>query len=347
MLNTDADGELLVPGDSSKNQSRSLVSVICPVHNDAESVPLFFQRLHAAIAPMRASYDFELIFMNNDFTDGSLEEMERIRRDHSWVYIISLSRNFGYQASLTSGLWNAAGDAIVFIDVDCEDPPELIPQMLAKRAEGFDVVYGLRASRPENAVMVFARKLFYRLTKTVADSDFILDMAEFSLISKRVRAVCLRNGSTYPFIRNEIAYAGFRRFGIAYRRGSRAAGKSHYNLVRMFQFAVAGFLSASTFPLRLNVYLGIPLCTMNVVVAFWWLWRSIDLLPLILANLTVIVIAAGSISLFLARVYKDGVRRTLFVIDASRTYLPRTPLDDHGLPVGDPGTARLESPHRC
>jgi glycosyltransferase involved in cell wall biosynthesis len=310
--------------------STPMISIVCPVYNEQDAVPIFFDRLYSAIGPLQDKFNFELIFMNNASTDSSLDAIMNLRAMHDWVHVITLSRNFGYQASLTCGLTNAVGDATIFIDVDCEDPPEMIPDFIQHWQSGFDIVYGQRVSRPESRVMVVARKIFYRLTRLIADNDFILDMAEFALLSGRVRAICLRNRSTYPFIRSEIAYAGFKRYNIPFRRQTRIAGVTHYNLVRMFRFAIGGILSASTFPLRLAAYAAALLVPLNLIVALICLFsRDIDIRPLILLNWTAITFAAGSISLYVARIYKDGVNRPLYVIDQDSTAIPRAVLH-HG-----------------
>lgn len=326
---------------------KPLVSIVCPVYNEEACVALFFQRLEAALLGLRADFEFELIFTNNNSTDRTLAEIEKIRTTASWVHVITLSRNFGYQASITCGLRNAAGEAVVFIDVDCEDPPEMIPQFLREWRAGNDVVYGRRAERPENQAIVFARKLFYRLTRVIADNDFNLDMAEFSLISRRVRDVCLRNRSSYPFVRNEIAYAGFRQLGIRYARGPRVAGTTHYNLFRMTRFAIAGILSSSTFPLRFTAYCGLPLAAINLIAMIVHLAAGpYDLQPLLLVNFTLVLIALSGLSLFMARIYKDVIQRPLYIVDADRSLLGRRITADDGtdLAVADQATISSTPP---
>ena len=163
-----------------------LISIICPVHNEEESIPIFYKRLLNIIEPLRKKYDFELIFTNNCSEDNSLKIIKNYCQENSMIKVITLSRNFGYEAAVLSGLTYAKGDAIGIIDVDCEDPPEMIPIFLKEWEKGFDIIYGLRKKRAEFIVIQLLRKLFYRLNKLVADSDVILDMAEFSLFSSDV-----------------------------------------------------------------------------------------------------------------------------------------------------------------
>src|SRR5258708_31034150 len=157
-----------------------------------------------------------------------------------------MSRNVGYHASLECGLRNAVGDLLVFIDVDCEDPPEMILEFVEKYEQGYDIVYGERVDRSESKVMKKARKFFYRLLRAVADEEILLDMAEFSLFTKEVRDAILDENTSFPFLRASIARVGFRRPAIPFKRQSRCAGRTRYDLMRMSVFAVAAMLSAST-----------------------------------------------------------------------------------------------------
>ena len=305
-------------------KTKPLVSIICPVYNEAACVPIFFDRLNAALEPLAKTYAFELIFTNNASEDETLELICDIRENKPWVQVITLSRNFGYQASLTCGLANAAGDATVIIDVDCEDPPEMIPKFIAEWEQGFDIVYGERLNRPESGLMLWARRAFYRLTNAIADNDFIIDMAEFSLFTRAVRESILDNASTFPFIRNEIAYAGFRRTAIPYSREMRAAGETHYDIWRMARFAVGGILTASTFPLRLVLYAGAPLFGLDLLAAIYAFFSPANhFQALLFLNLAFISMALACGALYLARIYKDGVGRPLYITDQAKTHLDR------------------------
>ena len=233
------------PGDAQASKS---IQVICPVYNEELNINYFYDRYRAVRDRMTGNYRLELSFIDNASTDRTSKLISELRAQDRSVQLITHSRNFGYQASLLCGLTNLEGDAYVIIDADCEDPPELIPEFVKKWEEGYDLVYGDRKWRSENPAVAMARRVFYRVTRRIADSEFIIDMAEFSLFSRRMRDQVLSHVSTFPFVRSDLAYAGFRRFGIEYKREPRRFGKTHYNFWRMAKFAVAGILSASTFP---------------------------------------------------------------------------------------------------
>jgi len=290
---------------------RPILAVICPVHNEQEAIPLFFGRLQPVVAGLAERYLVRLVFLNNASSDATIEKIDAIRARFPETYHISMSRNVGYQASLDRGLRMIDADVFVIIDVDCEDPPEMIAQFLEEHERGFDIVYGERVDRPEPTALKSARKLFYRLLQRFSDDDIILDMAEFSLFTAEVRDAIIEDRSTFPFIRASIGRVGFRRKAIAFTRQRRIAGTTHYNLLRMTIFAVAGLLASSTLPLRLPIYL----------LPFWLLAllglgaaAILDRSPWLgLAALLVFAGYVGTtiafIALYVARAYKNGLNR--------------------------------------
>ena len=312
---------------SSPNIKKKKISVVCPVFNEGDIISLYYERFQKAMSCLQDRYQIELIFVNNCSEDNTLSIAMKLHSQNSSVQVISLTRNFGYQASVLCGLNFATGDAIVVNDVDGEDPPELIPMFVEQWEKGYDMIYGKRGKRSEFLGLTLCRKLFYRLTRAIADNDFILDMAEFSLFTRRVRDEVLRTKTSFPFIRNELAYVGFRHIGISYDREERIGGKGNYvgiaGMLRMLKFAVAGILTASTFPLRLTFYLAIPLLLSNFLVLFvYFLTPEKAPLPLIYILNTMFLIAAVTfLSAYMARVYKDGIARPIFVVDWLNTIL--------------------------
>jgi glycosyltransferase involved in cell wall biosynthesis len=306
---------------------RRTLTVICPVHNEELNILPFHRRVSDTLATFADRLDWEILFINNRSTDATLATIQALRATDPKVEVITQARNFGYQASILCGLTHATGDATVIIDADCEDPPEMMAQFIAHWDEGYDVVYGIRADRPEAAPVKAARKIFYRLTHMIADWEFIIDMAEFSLFTRRVRDQILRVSSTFPFIRSELAYVGFRRIGIPYVRQPRMHGETHYNFLRMTQFAVAGILSASTFPLRLIVYLGLPMAALNLLVVLLADVQT-TLLRLVVVDAAALLLSAAALSIYVSRIYKDSSGRPVFIVDRDLTTLPPERLFD-------------------
>lgn len=306
-------------------EARPLVSIICPVFNEESTIELFYERLTGVLRDVAERYRFELIFANNASTDGTEDKVRKLREANPAVQLLTLSRNYGYQYNVLAGLRQASGAAILVIDVDCEDPPELIPRFLDGWEEGHDVVYGERDRRQEPLSVTLMRKLFYRLNKRVADSDIILDMAEFFLITAPVRDAVTATRNTFPFLRAEVAHYGFRRLGIRYNRQQRIAGETHYNLWGMVVFAVAGILSSTTLPLRLPLFLlPVLLLANTMLLAAEWSGvfpRGFQLLVALDFLFLASVLAFSS--LYVSRIYRNIIARPLAVDWArSATNLP-------------------------
>lgn len=293
-----------------------LLTVICPVYNEEQTVPLFFGRIQGVFAALAGQYRTNLLFVDNCSHDSTPAVIKQLCATHRDVFSIVLSRNFGYQCSVECGLTNAKGDLFVVIDVDCEDPPELIHEFLKYHREGYDIVYGERLDREEGYTIKAIRRLFYRLTRSIADESFVLDMAEFALITAEVRNAIIDDDNSFPFIRASTGRVGFRRKNIPYKRHRRIAGTTHYNFWRMSVFAVAGILSSSTFLLRLPAYcfpfwlLGmLALGIAQAVVPGPAIFASLVTLGFAFCGLTLVCI-----SIYVARVYKNGLNRPNFIV---------------------------------
>lgn len=302
---------------------RKLISIACPVFNEEEAVPLFYARLNEVLARLRSRYEFEVLFTNNRSTDRTLQVIREIRETDRSVQVLTLSRNFGYQASVQAAISYASGDAIIAIDVDCEDPPELIEEFLAKWEEGYDVVYGIRFDREESWLLKKTRNLFYRILRATADMDVVLYMAEFALIGSTVRDAIINNRNTYPFLRSEIGYAGFSRYGVRYKRQPRLAGRTHYSFARMLMFGIGGILTSSTVLMRLGAYSWPMVALASIVCA------ALDLQGKFAAGFQVAVLGLllyisfflMAYGLYLARIYKNGMSRPIFIVDLRQSYL--------------------------
>jgi dolichol-phosphate mannosyltransferase len=310
----------------SDEQVRPRLTIVCPVYNEEKVIPLFFDRALPVVEKLSAGYRVELLFLNNASTDGTYKAIEELRLRHAFVHVITLSANVGYQRSLECGLRNAQGSVITFIDVDCEDPPEMLLDFVAHHEQGYDIVYGERVDREEVRPVKMLRKLFYHIVKFLADEEIILYMAEFSLITSEVRDAIVDDQNSYPFIRASISRLGFNRIGLPYKRHRRIAGKTNYNLFQMTVFAIAGILSSTTLPLRLPFYflpfwllLTAALGIAQIKVGSPWLLLANSLLACTYFGST-----AAFTALYVARSYKNGLGRPNYVI-ARRFSHPQLP----------------------
>jgi dolichol-phosphate mannosyltransferase len=297
------------------------LAIIVPVHNELGNIAPFYERTRAVLESLPET-SWQVVFVNDGSTDGSLERISLLRTGDDRVKVISLSRNFGYHAVLLAGLSLVAADRYAMIDVDCEDPPELLRDFHAALEGGADVAYGIRSNRVEPAPVTFFRRLFYYLNRGIADSDIVLWMAEFAMISRQVRDAILVPHTTYVLLRAELGYVGFVRVGIPYVRGVRTSGKTHYNFLNMTRFAVSGFLASSTFPLRLILYVAVVAgLVFPLVVLLTGLGPGSIAALASVATFYFALLALSTIALYLARTYKNGVARPVFIVDKNRTYL--------------------------
>jgi glycosyltransferase involved in cell wall biosynthesis len=299
------------------------LSIISPVCNEQDTIPIFFERMKPVLDKLSERYRCDLVFTNNASTDGTVEQIKTIIKDNPNVYLITISKNVGYQASLECGLRNARGDALVFIDVDCEDPPEMILDFVHWYEQGYDVVYGERIDRTEPRPIMLARKFFYRVMKLLADDEVILDMAEFSLMAGHVREAIAKDHTSFPFIRASIGRVGFKRKNLPYKRHKRAAGVTHFRLRGMADFAISGILASSTLFLRLPIYL-LPFWLITVTCLA--LLRTYTGNPYLDAGILFLILAYfGSaisfIAIYVGRTYKNSLGRPNFVIDKQSSIL--------------------------
>ncbi len=306
--------------------SLAKISILCPVFNEEAAIPLFYQRLKPVLSSLSSRYDVDLVFLDNASTDGSYGEILEIRKDWPSTYVIVQSRNVGYQRSLAAGLQRVTGDLFAFIDVDCEDPPEMISEFVERHESGgYDIIYGQRVRRDKSQVVSLARKLFYRILRVLADEEIILDMAEFALFTNEVREAIITENSSFPFIRGSIGRVGFERFAIPYKRQARIAGRSNYNFISMSIFAIAAILSASTLFLRLPLYI-LPFWVVALLACGLFYLRQPDPLWLV-AGALLFAVYVGFVlaftALYVARTYKNGLDRPNAFLNHRKSILPQ------------------------
>jgi len=290
---------------------RPLLTILVPVFNESATILLFFKRLERVLLSFSNEYRFNVLFLNNASSDSTLSIISELRHRNNFVYFVTLSTNVGYQKSIDYGLRIAEGDLFVIIDVDCEDPPEMIEQFIKEHKKGFDLVYGIRKDRHENILLKKLRKLFYHIVRKLSDEEIILYMAEFALFTDEVRSAVVASSDSFPFVRSAIARVGFARKGIQYKRDVRIAGKTNYNFYGMMLFAIASVLSSTTLPLRLPIYT-LPFWTASIVGILWIYFVTPHYYLLLLCVLLICIYIGGSISfiaLYLGRVYKNSLNR--------------------------------------
>ncbi len=240
------------------------LSVVLPVLNEEANLPELHRRLQAVLAGLKLSY--EIVYVDDGSTDGSVELLRRWAEADEKIALLVFSRNFGHQIAITAGLEHARGEAVILMDSDLQDPPELIPEMVSRWREGCDVVYTQRRARPgESFLKRGTAFVFYRLLRLAAALEIPPDVGDFRLLS-RLAADALRSmPERNRFMRGMVSWMGFRQGKVLYDRPSRAAGKSKYSLSQMIRLAMAGMFSFSHLPIGLLGLMGMVVCLGSIM----------------------------------------------------------------------------------
>jgi len=304
-----------------KDRQFEVISVVVPVYNEEAVLPELYRRLTRAL---RQYHPYEIIFVNDGSTDGSLKVLQRLCRRDDHCKVIDLSRNFGQQFAITAGLDHAAGDAVIVMDSDLQDPPEVIPELVAKWKEGYEVVYAQRKNRKgDSAFKVVTARWFYRLLSKWAPVDIPLDVGDFRLLDRQVvdQLKGMREKSRY--LRGMVSWIGFRQIGVLYDRDARFAGTRKYTLAKSLRLAWDGFCSFSTVPLSLFGYLGLGVVLSALVSAGVLLAKALQGHPV--SGMTVLLVAilflggvqllsVGVVGQYLARIFNESRDRPLYIV---------------------------------
>lgn len=300
-----------------------MLSVVAPIFNERDSVEELWRRLTLALTPLG---EYEVVLVDDGSTDGSWELLRGIAARDEHVRLLKLSRNFGHQIALTAGLDAARGDAVVLIDADLQDPPELIPDLVARWQEGFDVVYAVRGRRDgESRVRLLAIAAFYRLFRRLAATDIPADTGDFRLLSRRAVDSLARMPERARYLRGMTSWIGFRQVGVTYRRDPRFAGSSKYPFAKLLRLASDGIASFSVAPIRLLTRVGFVMIVFCAAVLGWTLytrfftdsapqgWTSVLGVVLLLGGIQ--LLGMGIVGQYIARIFEETKQRPLYLIE--------------------------------
>jgi len=301
-----------------------MLSIVVPCFNEEACLPELRQRLGAA-ALQAVGDGYELVLVNDGSRDGSWPIMQRMAAEDPHVVAVNLSRNHGHQLALTAGLDLCRGDTILIIDADLQDPPELLPAMLAcMRDQQADVVYGVRKSRAgETAFKRATAHGFYRLLSRATEVDIPVDAGDFRLMSRRALDALLAMPEQARFIRGMVAWIGFRQVPFAYDRQQRFAGETKYPFKRMLRFALDALTGFSSAPLKLATHAGLWLAAGSVLlilyIAYAWIagesipgWTSLMAVVLVLGAMQMFVLAL--MGEYIGRLYNEAKGRPLYIV---------------------------------
>ena len=301
-----------------------VISVVLPVFNEARILPTLYTRLRGVLQTLNEPY--EILFVNDGSRDESLSCLRSLSATDATIKIISLSRNFGHQTAITCGLDHANGDAVILMDADLQDPPELITQLIEKWRDGYDVVYAVREKRQgEGLFKRGTAALFYRLLRRLTQVDIPLDAGDFRLLSRRAVNAVQSSRERSRFIRGLVSWVGYRQIGVSFTREERSTGETKYPFRKMLKFAIDGITAFSFVPLQAAMYLGLGISFLSFLYIAYAIylklftdqtvpgWTSLVVAVLFLGGVQ--LIALGIIGEYVGRVYEEVKQRPLYLVD--------------------------------
>jgi glycosyltransferase involved in cell wall biosynthesis len=309
------------------------VSIVVPVLNEERNIPLLYEQVRRELET--AGRDFELIFVDDGSTDGSVEAVVALNRTDPRVKLISFSRNFGHQIALTAGMDQSSGDVVIVMDADLQHPPAMIRELLDRWKEGFEVVHTVRETTQDAGW--FKRTtgtLFYRLFRALSHIDLPANAADFRLLDRSVVRALGEIRERTRFLRGLTAWTGFRSTSIPYRAPARREGKSKFTPRRMARLAVDGLVSFSAIPLHVAIYAGVALAALGFLYSLYALyvhfftgttlpgWTSIIMLVAIVGGIQLILM--GIIGVYLGKIYEETKQRPLYLVRRSIGFAPAT-----------------------
>lgn len=300
------------------------LSILVPMYNEAEVLPLFFERIRAVLDDV--GLDYEIVCVNDGSTDETLELIRGYAAEDRRVKVVSFSRNFGKEAAMSAAVDYATGDAGIPIDADLQDPPELIHQMIEKWREGYEVVYARRASRKTDSLLKRkSAQWFYTVFNRMSETDIPSNVGDFRLMDRKVMEAIRRLPEKVRFMKGLFCWPGFRQATVEFERQSRAEGDTKFNYWKLWNFALSGITSFSTLPIRLGVYIGFIISFVSFLYGIFIITKTlmfgIDTPGY--ASIMVVVLFLGGIQLFflglmgeyIGRIYKEVKNRPLYLVD--------------------------------
>jgi glycosyltransferase involved in cell wall biosynthesis len=300
-----------------------MLSVIVPAYNEAEALPEFHRRVSAVLSQLNLRY--EVIYVNDGSNDDTQKIIDQLCIEDTHSAYLELSRNFGKEAAMTAGLDYAQGDAIVIIDADLQDPPELITQMVNRWREGYDVVYARRTSRNgETWLKKTTASAFYRLIQKISRVQIPADTGDFRLMNRRSVDTLLQLREQHRFMKGLFAWVGYRQIALDYERDPRIAGVTKFNYWRLWNFALEGITSFTIAPLKIATYVGLTTSLVAIAYAIWIIYKTIMFGDAVRGypSIMVSILFLGGLQLFfigiigeyVGRIYDETKQRPLYVV---------------------------------
>jgi len=305
--------------------SAGLLSIVVPLYNEEGNVDELVRRIRSVMAELPNAPRYELVLVNDGSRDATLLRLRDLALTHHEIVVVNLSRNFGHQIAATAGLDVARGDAVVLMDGDLQDPPELIGAFLDRWREGYDVVYATRRTRRgERPFKLITARAFYRIVRRLTNVAIPVDTGDFRLMSRRVVDALKITRERHRFLRGLVSWMGYPQIGIEYDRDERVWGRTKYPVPKMLRFAIDGITSFSEIPLRFASYFGFVVSIISFIVALYEIWLKLFTgynLPGYTSTIFAILflggvqlIAIGTLGEYIGRIYEQVKGRPLYLI---------------------------------
>jgi len=303
--------------------STPIYSVVAPVYNENESVSAFSERVTEVMARLGSAW--ELVLVDDGSTDGSTEKIRKLAKENHHIRPVIFARNFGHQIAVTAGLDYARGDAVIIIDADLQDPPEVMLDLISKWKDGFEVVYAVRGSREgESRFKLATASLFYRLIQKITDVKIPLDTGDFRLLDRKVVNVMGQMRERHRFLRGMSAWVGYRQVGVKYDRKERFAGETKYPFKKMMQLALNAITSFSYFPLQMATYIGFIAAGISIISIPVVVILRLSIQEALLGQATTLIavlflggvqmITLGILGEYIGRIYDEVKGRPLYIV---------------------------------
>jgi polyisoprenyl-phosphate glycosyltransferase len=300
----------------------SMISVVLPVFNEESVISELFRRVKQVLEQL--DYSYEIICVDDGSSDQSFALLSALAMRDPCIKIVRFSRNFGHQLALSAGLAHSSGQAVIIMDADLQDPPELMSRFIEQWQQGYEVVYAVRQKRQEGFFKRTAYALFYRSLQMMTDLKMPLDAGDFCLLDRRVVDVLTALPEHNRFLRGLRSWVGFQQTAVTYERAARHSGNTKYTLRKLFRLALSGYVGFSAMPLRMAAWLGLCSAGAGFLLTLWaigckilqvpspWGWASTIAVVLFIGGIQLLVL--GAIGEYLSRVYDEVRQRPLYIV---------------------------------
>ena len=301
------------------------ITIIVPSYNEEEALPYLYERLNAMMNNLN-QYEFEVLFINDGSKDRTLELIKEMRNKDNRISYVNFSRNFGKETAMIAGLDYATGDAVIFIDADLQDPPELIPELIKYWEEGYDDVYARRSSRKgETFLKKFTSKMYYKVLQSLTRVEIQKDTGDFRLLDRRCVNALKKMRETQRCSKSMFSWIGYKKKEVMYDRDPRVAGKTKWNYKKLVDLAIDGITAFTTSPLRISTFLSIPTFLAFIIYLIYIIVKCINnsagiqgyqiIILLNLFSFGVIILLIGIIGEYLGRIFNETKNRPLYFVD--------------------------------